>query len=52
MNILTDSEVKTILTEFPLSLDSNNPKHIIVFKRLLEWSQANYYWNGEMPRNV
>lgn len=40
--------VQNLLEKFPLFLENNNEKHILVFRRLLECSLKYGYWNGSV----
>ena len=43
-----DTKVKRLIDDFPTILDSNNEKHILVFRRLIEKSMACGYWHGSI----
>lgn len=48
MNPLLHPAYLKLINNFPLHLNSSNPKHILVFRRVLEWSHTHGLWHGFM----
>lgn len=41
-------EIIPLSSRFPRFLDRNNPAHLFVFKKMLEWAMSRGLWNGTM----
>lgn len=37
-----------LINNFPLILNAENPKHVLVFRRMLEWSMTKGFWAGSV----
>ena len=37
-----------LMRNFPLILDAKDPKHMLVFRRMIEWTMTKGIWSGSM----
>lgn len=37
-----------LIRNYPLMLNAKNPKHLLVFRRMIEWSMTKGFWAGTM----
>lgn len=45
--VINNNNLK-ILLDYPLKLYDDDPKHLIIFRRILEWYMTYGIWNGQM----
>jgi hypothetical protein len=45
---LKHPSVQKMLNNYPIVLDSKNPKHVFIFRRLIEWSMTHGRFSGHV----
>lgn len=46
--LIKNSKMRNLCLQYPIILDANNSKHILIFRRLIEWSMSEGRWSGWM----